>query len=128
MSKANFRQVEIDITATVRYRAANLEESIVNLPSMHISIGKVLEPPSAYWAKKFHSPLQGANLHRATIKNFFITANKKFSNNRFLKGANISEVTFEDSYVLETDQNDEIVKQTPLSDFSPSQIKQFLTW
>ena len=53
--------------------------------------------------------------------------NKKYSNNRYLKGANISEVTFEDSYVLDTDQNDEVVKKTPLSDFSPSQIKQFLT-
>ena len=126
MSKANFRQIEIDIKNTVKYRDANMEESIVILPSMSISDGKVAEPNSGIWRKRNPSPLQGANLHRATIKNYFITANKKFSNNWFLKGANISGVTFVDSYVLETDQNDEIVKQTPLSDFSPSQIKQFL--
>lgn len=126
MSNANFRQIEIDIKASVKYRDANMEESIVILPSMRISDGKVAEPNYGIWRKRNPSPLQGANLHRATIKNYFITANKKFSNNWFLKGANISGVTFVDSYVLETDQNDEIMKQTPLSDFSEPQIKQFL--
>ena len=87
----------------------------------------VIGPAGGYLEKKYTSPLHGTNLHSATIRNFYITANKKSSNNRYLKGANISEVTFEDSYVLETDQNDEVVKKTPLSDFSPSQIKQFLT-
>jgi uncharacterized protein YjbI with pentapeptide repeats len=126
MSKANFRQIEIDIRHTNKYRDANMEESIVTLPSMRTSDGKVVGPVSGYWKKRNPSPLQGANLHSATIYNFFITADKKFSNNWFLQGANISGVTFKESYVLETDQNDEIVKQTTLSDFSNYQIRQFL--
>ena len=123
-SKSNLQQIDVGFLRSFdRFHYANMEETTLTLRRDHdLSVGARIN----HARSKNSKPLLGANLRNATISGFYITSDKKFSNGDLLSGANISGATFKDSYVLETDQNHYILKRTPLSDFSKSQIKQFL--